>query len=154
MSDEFIDPLNDPRFPDRPNSPQFWRLVEIGLRHDGLADELGQAAIETVIEKYIPYQDAVYYAQQRTGQAGGIVGIDPRIGAFVAATWLDAFCKGAEYAVASTYTEVFYAAESSARDLLAAAGVDFSDGDEPSPLTINETLEVVTAALQKGKKHE
>jgi hypothetical protein len=122
MSDEFIDPLNDPRFPDRPNSPQFWRLVEIGLRHDGLADELGQAAIETVIEKYIPY--------------------------------LDAFCKGAEYAVASTYTEVFYAAESSARDLLAAAGVDFSDGDEPSPLTINETLEVVTAALQKGKKHE
>jgi hypothetical protein len=40
------------------------------------------------------------------------------------------------------------ALESRARDILAAAGMDFGqDGDERSPLTINETLAAVVEAL-------
>lgn len=99
MSGEFTDPLNDPRFPDRPNSPEFWRLVEVGLRHDGVSAEVGQAAIEQVIEQYIPYRDALYYARQRLGTAFGpsFEVLPSHLQAMITATWLDAFCKGAEF---------------------------------------------------------
>lgn len=39
MSD---DPLRDKRFPDRPQSQDFWRMSEVILRIDGASDEGGQ----------------------------------------------------------------------------------------------------------------
>lgn len=36
------DPLRDPRFPDRPQHPDFWRLSEAVLYLDGEADEGGR----------------------------------------------------------------------------------------------------------------
>lgn len=35
---EFIGPLNDPRFPDRPQHPDFWRIADALTALDGRAE--------------------------------------------------------------------------------------------------------------------
>lgn len=95
MPDQFIDPLRDPRHPDRPQSAEFWRLVEIGLKHD--ADTAQEGGLVGTIEKWLPEPELRYYAEHRLGTAGFNVK-DPHARAMLIALYYDAFCKGAEYA--------------------------------------------------------
>lgn len=61
MSDEFVDPLRDPRFPDRPQHPDFWRLSEQMLALDAKALDYGvEAALRGVVDE----ASAIYVAQQ------------------------------------------------------------------------------------------
>lgn len=97
-SGEFVDPLNDPRFPDRPNTPEFWRLVEIGLAHDATSVE--HKGTQSVINGMVDEQTLIYYARHRLGTAFG-----PQMSTFtrdqqilVMAVYLDAFAKGYDFA--------------------------------------------------------
>lgn len=63
----FSDPLNDPRFPNRPNTQDFWRLSEVQLKHDADAVEKG---VEGVIGQYVDERSLVYFAEHHLGNAG------------------------------------------------------------------------------------
>lgn len=103
--DEFIDPLNDPRFPDRPNTPEFWRLVEIGLRHDATSVET--RGTQSVIDGMIDEKTLIYYARHRLGTAFGqdMATLDLRHQVMVTAVYMDAFAKGFDFAKATIEKE-------------------------------------------------
>ena len=98
MSDDFVDPLNDPRFPDRPNTPEFWRLVEIGLAHDATSVET--RGTQSVINGMVDEQTLIYYARHRLGTAFGdeLKKLTSRQQILVLAVYLDAFAKGFAFA--------------------------------------------------------
>ena len=58
------DPLRDPRFPDRPQHPDFWRLSESALLLDGRTDS-GQS-VDKAMSEYVDPESALYVVQQRT----------------------------------------------------------------------------------------
>lgn len=66
MNDDFIDPLNDPRFPDRPNTPDFWRLSETAMQLDGQVNE-GDEDIEKIFESLCDMESLLYITDQRSG---------------------------------------------------------------------------------------
>jgi hypothetical protein len=89
---EFIDPLRDPRFPERPQSEDFWKLSEILLKHDGAAGE-GEG-VESVIHRYLDDEDALIY--MATHRAMRITS-DPETRALLAAIFIDGFMAGAAF---------------------------------------------------------
>lgn len=86
MAEDFIDPLNDPRFPNRPTTQDFWRLSESVLQNDGLATEQG---LEAAVKGLIDLDSAVYVGMQRAA----MVGMDPR----VVSMWLDGLALGIRF---------------------------------------------------------
>jgi hypothetical protein len=91
--DEFIDPLRDRRFPDRPQSETFWKLSEILLKHDGAASEGDD--VESVIHDYIDDEDALIYMATHRAMR---VTSDPDTRALLAALFIDGFMAGAAFA--------------------------------------------------------
>ena len=90
MSDEFADPLNDPRFPDRPNTADFWRLSEAVLRNDGDATEGGRSAEQIYSDEIADLRSVLYMAKARAAMMG--------LPAISGATlWLDAFAAGVRF---------------------------------------------------------
>lgn len=57
-------PLNDPRFPDRPTHPHFWKLSAAANKHDGEVAEGGRP-VEDVIADVIDPDSLLYMLQQR-----------------------------------------------------------------------------------------
>lgn len=96
MSD-FTDPLNDPRFPDRPQTPDFWRLVDVGLRHDG--ESLEGRGPGVIIGEMVDEPSLIYYAKHRLGTAFGmrLHDLDPGTQTMILAIYLDAFAKGVDF---------------------------------------------------------
>lgn len=91
------DPLRDPRFPDRPQTPDFWRLSEVALDHDARAvetEDVGQILAEMVDEPSL-----MYMAEHRLGNAFGItpVGVGPGLFAVLMGIYYDAFAKGVDF---------------------------------------------------------
>jgi hypothetical protein len=90
------DPLNDPRFPDRPTHPDFWRMSEIILQQDGDATEGGQS-VEEIVKETVDMQSLSYFAMQRAGKQLQNAGLPEALMPVVAATWMDAFLAGATF---------------------------------------------------------
>lgn len=96
-------PRRDPRFPDRPQHPDFWRMskviVELDEQADRAADEAGEAV---VITPDIDQRSLAYVARQRVIRARNLLPEDPegnttgRDGIL----WADGFTAGVRYAQA------------------------------------------------------
>lgn len=63
-----MDPLRDPRFPDRPQHPDFWRIAEVSLRKDGASKE-GHQTIEEIIASLVDLKSLDYAALVRMHKA-------------------------------------------------------------------------------------
>jgi hypothetical protein len=83
------DPLHDPRFPDRPSHPDFWRLVSVVNQIDGAATEGGKS-VEEIYADIADLPSVLYMAEQR----GLRIGVD-RVPAQI--LWLDAFAAGVRF---------------------------------------------------------
>jgi hypothetical protein len=91
------DPLNDPRFPDRPNHPDFWRLAEVGMAHDADAIEK-RGGLQQVIASIIDERSLLYAAEHRLGNGGALTpGMSSMQKARLMAIFVDAFCLGADF---------------------------------------------------------
>ena len=60
------DPLQDARFPDRPQSPDFWRLSESVLMLDGRAQQ-DDATVKAITDEFVDTDAVTYVAEQRAG---------------------------------------------------------------------------------------
>lgn len=91
MSDFF----RDPDFPDRPQSQDYWRIVEVLNRLDGEASEGGRGS-EDVTAEYADPEAIMYTAIQRALRmeqaTGGAIPAN-----IVAALWIDGFVTGAAF---------------------------------------------------------
>lgn len=99
---EFIDPLRDPRFPDRPQTPDFWRLSEILHRVDATATEPTRPGhpLEVVIGDIADFDSAIHLSNHRVRRlCDQTFGPDTAaiIIASVQAAWLDGFAVGAMF---------------------------------------------------------
>lgn len=87
------DPLNDPRFPERPTHPDFWRMSQVALKHDGRSKE--DDGLVRTINEYVDMDSLLYAAEHRLGNAGlGLAMSQPQVKATLLAMYLDAFCLG------------------------------------------------------------
>ena len=85
------------RVADRPNHPDFWRLSEVGLKHDGEALEGGGPGV--VVAELVDEPSLMYLIKHRLGQAfGERMGQFPRQDQFmIMAIYMDAFTLGVEF---------------------------------------------------------
>jgi hypothetical protein len=90
------DPLNDPRFPDRPTHPDYWRISEILLANDGDATEGGKT-IPEITAAVVDIESLTYVAKQRAGLMCQALGLDPRLAIYLSTAWIDAFTAGATF---------------------------------------------------------
>jgi hypothetical protein len=90
------DPLRDPRFPDRPQHPDFWRLSDVVLQLDGQATE-GDRTIPEIMTGLVDPESLTYVALNRAGLLCQHLGLPESIRPALAATWLDAFAAGVSF---------------------------------------------------------
>lgn len=93
----------DPAFPDRPDHPDFWTMVEAVGEMDGIADNMdpeleGLGPLEVVTRKIGLDIDSMYYmAQQRALRAANLFGMPEdkdELQRFMTASWVDGFVMG------------------------------------------------------------
>ncbi len=92
------DPLRDPRFPNRPQHPDFWRLSETAMALDGKTAESG-ASVSDVASPDIDVESLFYAAESRVNlmlQATGLKVPDSVQGAMVA-IYISALVHGIEF---------------------------------------------------------
>lgn len=94
-------PLNDPRFPNRPSHPDFWRLSECILAMDGRVEEApldkkGEA-LESLITEHIDMDSAAYMASMRMMRWAGIYGIPWEYGPALATAYLEGIVLGIRF---------------------------------------------------------
>lgn len=70
-----MDPLNDPRFPDRPQHPDYWRLAQTAQMLDGRAVEGGEPTSVTVGD-FVDMESLQYTCEQRVGLMLQGIGLD------------------------------------------------------------------------------
>jgi len=91
------DPFDSDLFPDRPDTPDFWRLSEVGLHHDGAALE-EEDGLNRIINSIIDQPSLLYAIEHRLGNAGVITPATPiALKAKLMALYVDAFCLGADF---------------------------------------------------------
>lgn len=96
-----MDPLNDPRFPDRPPHPDFWRLSQAVLQNDANATE--SESLVVAISDLVDTDSVTYMALGRAARAVDLLGI-PRGSATwnvfrtaMAAQFIDGVAAGVRY---------------------------------------------------------
>lgn len=90
------DPLNDPRFPKRPTHPDFWRMSEVVLQHDGEATE-GNLPLDQIVKDTVDPESLTYFAMQRAGMLCQKSGLPESLVPVLGSLWLDAFMAGAKF---------------------------------------------------------
>lgn len=92
------DPLRDPRFPDRPQSPDFWRITEVVNQQDGRSTE-GQQEMDQVIGDIVDGEAVAYMAVQRARMVQRESGLSENkvLTQMMAAIWVDAFTVGVRF---------------------------------------------------------
>lgn len=90
------DPLNDPRFPERPTHPDFWRISEVTLQQDGEAVE-GDLSMEEIVKDTVDLQSLAYFAMQRARMSCQKMGLPESLAQALASVWMDAFMAGAKF---------------------------------------------------------
>lgn len=89
------DPLRDPNFPDRPQSPEFWRISEIVLELDA-----GDKSMTEVIGSEMPsFEDVAYPASNRCHHIATLFDINPslQVKAGLMAAWMEGFIVGKRF---------------------------------------------------------
>lgn len=87
-----MDLLNDPKFPDRPQHPDFWKLAEVILEMDGIFDESGgDEYFEKFLKTEIDPDSIIYMAMQRGMRLKDVVPTS------LAALYIEAFLVGRIY---------------------------------------------------------
>lgn len=101
MSDFFGDMLRGPA--DRPDHPDFWKLSDIVLRHDGPTTDPTTKHLFSMQERIaqeIDVETLTYMIRNRAGTYLQLMGLDDRnpvMVALVSSAWLDAFLVGVEW---------------------------------------------------------
>ena len=85
------DPLRDPRFPDRPQHPDFWRIIEIVNYLDGEAVE-GNKTYEEIVSAIADTNSVDYAGIQRGMLSTRMTSDDPYVQN--AGSWIDGFIIG------------------------------------------------------------
>lgn len=89
-----MDDLTDPKYPDRPQHPDFWHLSEIVLEMDGKFQEEGDKTdIEEYVAEEIDLDSLMYMGLQR---ALRIQGMETGMHA-MATLYIEAFLVGRRY---------------------------------------------------------
>ena len=102
-------PLNDPRFPNRPQHPDFWQLAQLCMKHDAETAEgktLPEFAGEVVDEESL-----FYLAKQRCTFIARATGLDPKSAAALMTVYFDGFLLGHDYALVKRAQEEISAGE-------------------------------------------
>jgi hypothetical protein len=86
------DPLDRDKFPDRPDTPEFWHLSEIVLANDANSDGVAQ-----VVNQIIEVRVLQYVAMNRAGKACQALGLPDALEPMLAAAIMDGFAAGAMY---------------------------------------------------------
>jgi hypothetical protein len=93
--------MTDPRFPNRPNHPDFWLMSQAIVDTDAQS-ETGQAAPD-IMGRLVDVESLTYVAEQRALRAaprletGGLVFRNPQNMSILAGLWIDAFVAGARF---------------------------------------------------------
>jgi hypothetical protein len=89
------DPLNDPRFPDRPQHQDFWSLVDVVNQLDGQTSE-GQQSLEQVLDQliHVDTESLTYMASQRALKAIEVLHLNPAMEQAFTAVFINAFAAG------------------------------------------------------------
>ena len=82
---------NDPRFPDRPQHEDFWRISEAFGLTDGRAD--AGESFTAIVSDHVDEASLIYVAQQRALRVLGGAALSPQLMALYA----DAFVTGVVY---------------------------------------------------------
>jgi hypothetical protein len=90
------DPLNDPRFPKRPQHPDFWRISEVVLQNDGASAE-GKQPLEETVKDTVDLESLTYFAMQRGGMACQRARLPESLAPVLGSIWIDAFMAGAKF---------------------------------------------------------
>jgi hypothetical protein len=93
------------KFPNRPDTPDFWRVAEIQLRLDGSSAEHGSNTIPLELGKFADMDSVTYHASQRAlhmlKAVPGADDMDPItrhvIATIMAAGWMEGFIVGNEF---------------------------------------------------------
>ena len=92
------DPLRDPRYPNRPQHPDYWRMSEIVMQHDAQSVEDGKSVpeIAQVDEASLLYMasNRIGFTLNATGLGAQARGMEP----VLLAIYLDAFALGKKFA--------------------------------------------------------
>lgn len=90
------DPLRDPRFPNRPQHPDYWRLAEIAMENDGDATEGGKSIADIIgVDEY----SLLYLASNRIGNFVNVLRAGkPLTPDTLLSIYLDAFTTGKKFA--------------------------------------------------------
>lgn len=104
MSD---DPRRDPRFPDRPQSPDYWRIAEVVNQQDAQFTEGGQD-MPQIVADIVDEAALTYMAMNRAllvQQLAGRPRQDPMLTQMLASVWVDAFTAGVRFQQAGGHRE-------------------------------------------------
>lgn len=98
------DPLRDERFPDRPQTPDFWRMVDVVNKLDGDATEGGKSMPE-ILAGLVDTASLMYMAEQKSVQARKTLAWQarhlvpaletPELAVAIQGLWMNAFAAGA-----------------------------------------------------------
>lgn len=86
------DPLDRDKFPNRPDTPEFWHLSEIVLANDA-----NSGGLRNVVGQFIEMRVLEYMAMQRAAMACEKIGLPDEVIPALAAAIIDGFCAGAAY---------------------------------------------------------
>lgn len=92
------DPLRDPRFPARPQSRDYWRIIEVVAQQDGRSTE-GGPHLQQVVADIVDERALTYVGLNRAMMAQDGLGLRPddRLTQMLAAVWIDAFTAGIRF---------------------------------------------------------
>lgn len=91
--------FKDPAFPNRPQHPDFWKLVDAINYLDGQATE-GGASPPDIVKKYVDVDSVLYMCNQRTLRGASVVPevmTDANLRSVCMALWIDGFALGCRY---------------------------------------------------------
>jgi hypothetical protein len=86
--------VSDPRYPNRPEHPDFWLLSQVLIDNDAVADS-GES-FEDIMARYIDVESVAYAVNQRALRAVGPMATNA-VRAKYGAVWLDGFLAGVRY---------------------------------------------------------
>lgn len=78
-----------PRFPNRPDHPDFWAMSRTVLAHDDDQTDIGE-----IIARYVDPESAVYMAEQRATRCAAEDRLPLWLLPTLAAVWIDGFITG------------------------------------------------------------
>lgn len=81
----------DPRFPDRPQHPDFWDLSQIAIGYDERVEQGPKPQVKELVSEAVDFESLLYIAR---GRASKIAGGDPHILSAIIAGMLDGFLLG------------------------------------------------------------